>query len=292
MLIRLLFTICLLVQLPWPDASSGLKAGNIWYIIKKHYSDDLWMGAAYMGLFGSLFGSAKKENSERAENGLEENAQALLKGLYAGMPVTVEDNENLICFAGKLASYSSTGLSVEPLSRRERLPAMRRGAHINIRGYRKDVSSIDLAAVVKDSESGILRAGELTLVTHPEKRRDFRLPLNREGEVFAFNDLRMMRPEICTVINISQGGICISSDVKREEGSLLRLRVCLMEGTPEQLFSGTVVRVTPREGGFFEYGIRFAPLDERRASELINIIFNIQRQMRREHAMREEALDY
>jgi len=254
-----------------------------------------------MGLFSSLFGRGQKETGKketRKEEKPEVQVQdaAWMKGLYRGMPLTVEGMESDsqpeteledIFFLGKLMSFSTAGVSIEPASNREYLPVLPRGTAISFRGYRKDVSSVHLSAVVKDSEREVLRAGELELIEHPEGRSDFRLPLNIPGEVFAFEDTQLRRPKPCTILNISRGGACVLTGEQYGKESGLRLRLCLMEGTPVQSFAGTVIRATPR-GEMCEYGILFEPLSEQRSLTLVNSMFSVQRKMRSEQVKRDE----
>lgn len=66
----------------------------------------------------------------------------------------------------------------------------------------------------------------------------------------------------CTLLNISVGGACVSSEYEYHEGEKFLLKVKLIEDRPESAMFCQVLRVIEKDRQKYEYGCQFLELTE------------------------------
>lgn len=157
------------------------------------------------------------------------------------------------------------------------------GSGVVIQGCDSKLAQFYLRAVVAESSRIYLRLKDLVQEIRDDLRDTFRLTVNTPITVFYYDDKHMQLPMDCTLVDISAGGCCISSEQVYEEGEALRLRIKLGDYVPMTLV-GEVIRVTDRGHKDYSYGILFAQMEKGEQDNLTRTIFNLQAGDRTEHS--------
>lgn len=120
---------------------------------------------------------------------------------------------------------------------------------------------------------------ELTVIRTANDRAFFRLDTNLDATITMFSGLAMgERP--CTLLNISVGGACVSSEYEYHEGEKFLLKVKLIEDRPESAMFCQVLRVIEKDRQKYEYGCQFLELTEEDQGKIMQNIFEVQRKQR------------
>lgn len=157
------------------------------------------------------------------------------------------------------------------------------GSGVVVRGRDDKMAQFYLRAVVAESSRIHLRLKDLVQEVRDDLRDAFRLTVNAPITVFFYDDEHMQLPMDCTLVDISAGGCCISSERRYEEGGVLRLRIKLGDYVPMN-FVGEIIRVTERGHSDHSYGILFAQMDKGEQDVLTRTLFNLQAGDRKEHS--------
>ncbi len=229
-----------------------------------------------MGLFSKIFG-----HKNSAPLPVEEPEEQPIGGLYKGMQLAVMDMERSVFASGTLYDYTAHEFTILPQSNGERLPIWEPGTALNIRGYRRNMSPVDISACSGESSEVKLQVLEPKVIEHVEKRSTFRVPVHVPGELFENADTQHTWAESCTVVDISSEGALVETDIEHELGETLYLRVQLNRNTPQQIFQCIVARISTERRELPAYGLRFWRLDEKGREVLMNSIFDVQRETRR-----------
>lgn len=162
------------------------------------------------------------------------------------------------------------------------------GSAVFIRGCDNKMTQFYLRATVAESSRISMRLKDLEPEVRENHRDAFRLAVNAPISIYYYNDERMERPEKCTLVDISTGGCCISSEYLHGEGEVLRLRIKL-EDYVAMDFVGEVIRVSECGPNDFRCGILFAQLKKEETEALTKMLFNLQLGNRREHSRSEDG---
>lgn len=222
-----------------------------------------------MGLFDWL---KKKNTAGTAEQ--PEETESL--ELYTGLQVEVASPDGQLLFVAKLLGVRGGKAELHQRSGGDIEPAAE-PAQVIIRGYSgKDKKAVYFEGVISPERERVWRVEGLTLTKLSNERTFFRLDTNIDAQLTPIGKTRG-KPGPCTMLNISVGGACFSTDAQYEIGNQMQLTVKLHpEWEPLVVFC-QVVRIVTRGEGIYEYGCQFVDLKEADEEKLTQIIFDLQR---------------
>ena len=211
-----------------------------------------------MGLFDAFRKSPKERRAEEAhKRAMREDLE-----VYSGMRVEVTSGDGRVFLVAKLLELRGDRAQLEPGANGGLMTRSDEPLKVTLRGY----SSIQNRAV---SMEGTVRTGagklweveHLSLVDRDENRANIRVDTRLEGE-FSVDGRPGVPVERCRIKNMGMGGVCIGAQARRDVGDRLLLRVDNLLELDGVELTCQVLRIDSRKGGYFEYGCRFAGLDE------------------------------
>lgn len=149
------------------------------------------------------------------------------------------------------------------------------GTNVVVQGRDSRMERFYLRAVVAESSRIRIRLTDLEQEEREDLRSTFRLEVNAPISIYSYGDERMLRPEACTLVDISAGGCCISSEYLHGEDEVLRLKIKLEHYATMDLV-GEVIRVTQHGPNDIRCGILFAQLTKDEHESLTRMLFNLQ----------------
>lgn len=233
-----------------------------------------------MSIFSSLFSRDDDDDLDYEEE-TEQTSEAppsphALNGeLATGMRLDVTTPEGTPLMSGKITGLGTSTLTLERLPGGLAFKLCSLEANLCANGYDKRMVPISMRATVQESTRTMLKLKNIQLVTHPENRESFRLPLSVPVTLYRRDDEHYKSPEECTLVDISTGGACVQSEYIHSEDEVVRMRVKLDDYTPLR-FVGQIVRCTEHAPGQFRYGLLFAQLTEEEITSLSRILYNLQ----------------
>lgn len=242
-----------------------------------------------MSIFSSIF---SKDDDYDYEDGTERtpevpSTRASSGELSLGMRLDVATPEGKPLMAGRITDLGDASLTLERLPGGLAFKLCSLDASLCASGYDRRMVPISMRASVQESTRTLLRLKNIQLLTYPENREAFRLPLSVPVSLYRREDEHYKSPEECTLVDISIGGACIQSEYVHDEDEVLRIRVKLDDYTPLS-FVGQIVRCMEYAPGQFRYGLLFAQLTEEETTSLNRILFNLQTGVKGTH-MRTET---
>lgn len=180
------------------------------------------------------------------------------------MPIEVlRDFDSLLLF-GRLAADSPAELVIKRIPGERDFPVCEPGSPVLVRGYDAQMDPILLRGRVARSLEAECVVDGLKVITYKTPRKSVRYPLAPPANVYVLEDAALDQPQLCQLMNLSAGGACIVSEYRYEPEQPLRLQVALSKNQRyATAYHCQVVRVTPRKGSRFEYGLLFTQLDDR-----------------------------
>lgn len=183
-------------------------------------------------------------------------------------PLDVFDmNHKKICSC-RLKEYSTYSLRLERLPDDIALPILNERDQVQVKGYTKDLKTIDLQGIVHKSTRIELDVGHIKRNDYDDMRSSFRQPVYAPAEIYRASDANMNTPEPCQLLNISTGGACVLADKKYNIEDNIRLRVELYPGAGPISFKGKIIRAILKESKEYEYGIIFAQITQQKKHDL------------------------
>lgn len=212
---------------------------------------------------------------------LEQTEQTNRFGLNAGMTVEVMSKENRLIFVGKVDSCTSEAVVIRD-AKGDDLPPVLYNKEIKLRFFR-DQSNVILQGKICGSTSRIWKLDRLESTFTKEQRAFFRqrISLDTWGMCYkhASPGSPARRDERCKILDISAGGMLISSAAGYRVGERLEISgVRLVEREPPFTFRCRVRRVGWPEAGSVRYGCQFESLPPKEQDKLLRAIFTIQRE--------------
>lgn len=230
-----------------------------------------------MGLFGLLRKSPKQQEEEASRR------QAATEDLeiYQGMRVEVHSKDGRMFLAGRLTALRGDRAQLEPFADGSLMTEGDAPVPVTIRGF----SSLENKAVLME---GTIRMGpnkiryleHISLVKMGNDRAFFRLDADVEGTIMPLKQITGTEQERCRVINVSVGGACIGSQVRRNVGNKFLLWVRLLPRQPVFEMRCQIVRIIERRHNYYEYGCKFLDLSEAEENRILQAVFELQRQKR------------
>lgn len=242
-----------------------------------------------MGIFSFLSRETEKE--------LEGNVPQKQDGeftpigeLFQGMHMDAVDSDGNYRLSGQIVELTEDTLTLNRLPGELSFQVFPVGAGVKLNGYDRKLIPINLSGIVEESSRTIFRVKALKLEKHAEVRDTFRLAYSAPVYLYRESDTRLLRPESCTLVDISVGGCCIESDLVHMEDEVIRIRIKLDEYAPLD-FLGQIIRCSSDGHGRFKYGILFAQLTENEITSLNKTLYNLQMGIKETH-MRTEKGDW
>lgn len=203
--------------------------------------------------------------------------------LHREMPVEVLEDDGQVMIDGLITECSRREITIGRRPGGLSFKLCEIGSSVVVQGRDNKMAQFYLRAVVAESSRIHIRLKDLVQEVRDDLRDTFRLAVNTPITIFCYEDEHMQLPEECTLVDISAGGCCISSEQPYVEGDVLRLRIKLDNYMPMNLV-GEVIRVTERGPRDYSYGILFAQLEKGEQDNLTRTIFNLQAGNRKEHS--------
>lgn len=233
-----------------------------------------------MSIFSSLFSRDDDDFDFDFEDETEQTQEtpashAPSGELALGMRLDITTPEGEPLMAGRITDLQDSALTLERLPGGLAFKLCSLDAAVCASGYDKQMVPISMRAAVRESTRTVLKLKNIQMVTHPENREAFRLPLSVPVSLYRHEDEHYKSPEECTLVDISTGGACVQSEYVHAEDEVLRIRVKLDDYTPLS-FVGQIVRCMEYAPGQFRYGILFAQLTEEEITSLTRILYNLQ----------------
>lgn len=188
--------------------------------------------------------------------------EPLSLGIDWGMPVEVMRDFDTVLLFGKFSAASTEDLTVRCISRELHFPIIKERSPVLVRCYDNRMDPVLLRARVVYSSGFECTMDDLEKIAYKTRRKHVRCPLCPPASTFALEDMGLKQPQPCLLVNTSAGGACIVTRSRYTEGQTLCLRMCLSEAEECTPYLCKVLRVTPRRGGCFEYGLLFVHLSQ------------------------------
>lgn len=225
-----------------------------------------------MGLFG-LFG----KNAGKAPAPVEPKEESSGLEHYAGMRVEVTSPDGQLLFVAKLLGLQGTQAELHQTTASSISREMEEPLAVQIRGYSdRDSKAVYLEGRISPAaDSQIWAVENLTLVKLGNDRAFFRMDIDVDAGITPVGRIGAAE-EPCKLLNISVGGIRISSLKQHFSGEKFLLNVTLSPENGPSIMLCQILRVIEREDGY-EYGCCFTELHESDQDKIMQIIFNLQR---------------
>nr|WP_325212426.1 PilZ domain-containing protein [uncultured Oscillibacter sp.] len=243
-----------------------------------------------MGIFSFLNRDQDLEEyipSPAAPAVIEEAAPGLPE-MCREMPIEVVEKTGRVLNTGLITEHKGTEISMGRHPGGLSFKVCEPGSTVYVRGCDNSMNQFYLRATVEESTRVLMKLKDLEPEAHENHRDTFRLAVNVPISIYYLNDERFERPEQCTLVDISTGGCCISSEYLHGEGEVLRIKIKLEDYVPMD-FIGEVIRVVECGPNEFRCGILFAQLKKEEINSLTKVLFNMQLGNRREHSRTENG---
>lgn len=226
-----------------------------------------------MGLFG-IFG--KKGKAEIAGE-MEEEQEDI--EVYSGIRVEVMISDDQLLFVAKLVEAKGDTALLQQYSETE-ASLGNDPLHVRIRGYSAhNRKAVYMEGVITPETKRVWKVDDLVITKVENDRAFFRLNVNVDAAITRLDELDA-EEKMCKVLNISIGGVYISSEDEYAEGCKFLLRVKLLEDSPESELRCEVLRIIEKEETGHEYGCRFLEITEEDQQKITKNMFTIQSKRR------------
>lgn len=199
--------------------------------------------------------------------------------LNQGMPVEVMRDFDTVLLFGRLTAAGPMKLTIGRVPGEAVFPAGEVDGVVLVRGYDAQMDPILLRGTVLQCSEAVCTVGDLVAIPYETQRKRVRYPLCPPADACALDDEEQGPPQLCQLLNISTGGACVVSSCVYRVEQQLYLRVRRAKDDGYSTYRCRVMRVTPRRGGFFEYGLFFTHMDKRERSGLMEELRAIQAEM-------------
>ena len=236
-----------------------------------------------MGIFSFLNRDQDLEDIDLTPEVPEEEPKGKLPDLRREMPVEVLGEDDQVIIEGVITECKGREITLGRRPGGLSFKICEPGANVVVQGRDAGMEQFYLRAVVAESSRIQIKLTDLEQEERENVRDNFRLAVNAPISIYYYTDERMTRPEACTLVDISVGGCCISSEYLHGEGEVLRIRLKLEDYVAMDLV-GEVIRVTENGRKDFRYGILFAELTREEHEAMTKMLFNLQVGNRQEHS--------
>ncbi|MCI9156208.1 MAG: PilZ domain-containing protein [Lawsonibacter sp.] len=230
-------------------------------------------------IFGFLQGFGKSAKQKRAEESQRRAKEEDLE-LYSGMQVEVTSEDGRMFLTATLLDLRGDRAQLEPRSEGNLLAGTEEPVPVTLRGYSSlEGKAVVLEGTIRPNPNGLWEAEHLVLVKRGNDRAFFRVDTNIDAGVTPMGSFSS-KEEPCKVLNISVGGIFVSSKLRHNVGDKFILQVKLLPELEPSLMFCQVLRILERRADYFEYGCQFLRLNSADEERILQIIFDLQRKRR------------
>lgn len=181
-----------------------------------------------MGIFSFLSRDQEYEDIQLTPAApVKEEQDSGLPDLCREMPIEIVDASGRVLNTGLITARSGAELSMGRHPGGLSFKVCEPGSTVFVRGCDNKMTQFFLRATVAESSRILMRLKDLEPAVHENHRDAFRLAVNVPISIYYVNDERFERPEKCTLVDISTGGCCISTEYLHGEGEVLRLKIKL-----------------------------------------------------------------
>lgn len=178
------------------------------------------------------------------------------------MPVEVMRDFDTVMMFGKIAAVSKDKLTIRRVSDELCFPILDLKSVALVRCYDIEMDPILLRARVASSSGIECTVEDMEWIPYKTQRKNIRYPMCPPAMISVLDGAAQEPPQLCQLLNISVSGACVVTERIYDVGQTLRLLVGLTKTEGRMACRCRVVRVTPRRGGCFEYGLLFECLSE------------------------------
>lgn len=209
------------------------------------------------------------------------------------MTVEILSPQNRLIFVGKVESYRNGAMVIREAKGND-LPMALYNKQIKLRFFRTQGGNLVLNGKVCGSTTQIWKVDRLEKMFTKEQRAFFRqsISTNIEGRCArrAYQGRKGTRAEPCQVLDVSAGGMLITSKEEYEVNDKLSISAVYLTKTEEPFsFNCQVRRVGDLEqSGVRCYGCKFESLTPKEQDRLLRAIFAVQREEIRNQKERDE----
>ncbi|MBQ9647154.1 MAG: PilZ domain-containing protein [Oscillospiraceae bacterium] len=201
---------------------------------------------------------------------------------YEGMRVEVMDEETgRLLFVARVRLAWDGSLELQTISG-PRLEGVSGYLPVVMRGYEDSVKkAVHMEAELTPRDSSTWRVSGLRITGKDNDRAFYRQETATGGDIMPIRQVGL-DSEVCRLVNISAGGVCLLSPEEYKVGEKLLLRANPLEGLQLAPLICVVRRVTRRKNGF-EYGCEFTEITPAVEDAIAKAIMDMQlKRMRRE----------
>ena len=223
-----------------------------------------------MGLFG-LFGKSPKqrEEEESQRRAREEDLE-----VYSGMRVEVTSDDGRMFLVAVLTGLRGDRAQLEPGADGSLMTRSDEPIKVTLRGYSsKEGRAVSMEGEVRVGAGKLWQIENLTLLDRQtEHRANVRVETDMEGN-FTVDGRPGIPEESCRIRNMGMGGVCFSTQARRDVGDKLHLRMGRLLELDNTPLPCQILRIEARKAGSFVYGCRFLDVDETTERRLFRTMY-------------------
>lgn len=213
-------------------------------------------------------------------------------GLYPDMKVEVLTSDNKLLFMGKVEEFENGVLQIRD-GKDQALPPMAYNCQIKLRCFQGSKVLVAQGIICGSSERR-WKVDQLEIMSGEDRRAFFRQRIDAVAQMMPINEtfdqkdgLKKGKQVPCQIVDVSMGGILISSKERFQEGDWLFVSgICIATEEKDFSFICRIQRYL-EVGDEILYGCQFKELDTREQERLLRAIFIAQR--KELHTQREWA---
>lgn len=223
-----------------------------------------------MGLFDAFRKSPKEKRVEEAHK----RAMKMDAEVYSGMRVEATSEDGRVFFVARMLELRGDRAQLEPGADGSLMTRSDEPVRVTLRGYSsKEGRAVSMEGDVRVGAGKLWQVENLALLdSQSEHRANVRVEIDLTGG-FTVDGRPGVPEESCRVENMGMGGVCFSTQARRDVGDKLRLRLeGLLElgGVP---LTCQILRIDARKAGRFVYGCRFLDVDEEMERRLFRAMY-------------------
>lgn len=223
-----------------------------------------------MGLFDAFRKSSKERRVEEAHRrAMKEELE-----VYSGMRVEATSEDGRVFFVARLLELRGDRAQLEPGADGSLMTRSDEPIKVTLRGYSsKEGRAVSMEGEVRVGAGKLWQIENLTLLDRQtEHRANVRVETDMEGN-FTVDGRPGIPEESCRIRNMGMGGVCFSTQARRDVGDKLHLRMGRLLELDNTPLPCQILRIEARKAGSFVYGCRFLDVDETTERRLFRTMY-------------------
>ena len=223
-----------------------------------------------MGLFDAFRKSPRERRVEEAHR----RAMKVDLEVYSGMRVEATSADGRVFFVARLLELRGDRAQLEPGADGSLMTRSDEPVHVTLRGYSsKEGRAVSMEGEVRVGAGKLWQIENLTLLDRQtEHRANVRVETDMEGN-FTVDGRPGIPEESCRIRNMGMGGVCFSTQARRDVGDKLHLRMGRLLELDNTPLPCQILRIEARKAGSFVYGCRFLDVDETTERRLFRTMY-------------------